>query len=128
VQTLRHIARNIGGLEIERRMFAEITLRPASWEKGAGSDWTRKGARWFHREWFRLEGAKMAFDELAPDDLQRSVVSRVERANGSEIPMPVAQSRFVVNITMATEPGQKPTEFKVRPYEKIGGNGDGSKA
>ena len=46
------------------------------------------------------------------------------KPNGGEIPVPVSANPFVVNISMATEPGQQPLDFKVSDYAKEG-NEDG---
>jgi hypothetical protein len=56
--------------------------------------------------------------------INRWRVREISGPNGGEIPMPVSANPFVVHIERPSEPGQKPTEFKVRPYEKNGGNGD----
>ena len=91
-------------LERERVHVAFIASDP---------DW--KARRWLLMNWH-------------PDRYKDRWLQEISGPNGGEIPMPVAQSPFVVNITMAAEPSQPAPEFQIRPYEKIGGNGDGSRA
>jgi hypothetical protein len=38
--------------------------------------------------------------------------------------VPPSLNPFNVRIVLATEPGQQPPKWEIRPYEKVGGNGD----
>jgi hypothetical protein len=59
-----------------------------------------------------------------PDRYKDRWYQEISGPNGGEIPVPVSANPFVVNISMATEPGQQPLDFKVSDYVKEG-NEDG---